>query len=360
MPASTEVHYRVIVIRGTYACVGEDRTFTTDAPIAGALGNQIPTKGTSSVAPEPGFTIVQNGNYAYVLNVQGEIVWLHQFPTRLVRTLMSWDGNYMYARDIGPFDAASGGAIYRVGMDGEGEIKLDVTGGTHHDLVATPTGLAYPAKQAVGDCDSIYTADADGSNSKPLVNLDVVFGKFAQAEQQAREKCHTNSIRYYKETDSFSVSDRDRDAIVFISSTGEVLGSIGATPIEETPNHVRAEGADSTAESLWRSQHGHDLYEPNKLVLWTNGPYPKGHSKVVHYTVSGATATVDWQYSGAGDSPTLSTVQRLPHGNFLVTNSTSGAVHEIDPEQNLVQSFSDLCKGYSQHRATLYGPPPGR
>ena len=360
MPGNTTVHYRVIVIQGTNACVGADATYMTGT-VSGAPANVTPTKGTSTVAPAPGFIVAENGTFAYIINKQGEVVWAHKFPISLSRALMSFDGNYMYGREVGPFNAASGGAVYRVAMDGSGEMKLTLSGGTHHDLTVTPTGIAYPAKQAAGACDSIYVAGPDGSNSRVLVDLDIVFGKFAIGPGgQAQEKCHVNAIRYYKDTDTFSVSDREKDAIAFISSTGAVLGSIGATPTGSTPNHAKAEGADSTTASVWRVQHGHDQYAPNKIVLWSNGPFQGGTSRILHYTISGATAKLDWQYTGTGTSPTLSDAQALPNGNFLATNSQSGAVHEIDPTQKLVQSYSNLSKGYSSHRPTLYGPPPGR
>ncbi len=361
MPGNTTVHYRVVVIQGMNACVSADATYMTGT-VSGAPANLTPTKGTSTVAPAPGFIVAENGNNAYIINKQGEVVWSHRFPVTLSRALMSFDGNYMYAREVGPFNATTGGAIYRVGMDGSGEMKLNVSGGTHHDLTVTPTGIAYPAKQTVGACDCIFVAGPDGSGSKCLVDLDVVFGKFALGPGgQAQEKCHVNAIRYYKDTNTFSVSDREKDAIAFISSTGQVLGSVGATPTGTTPNHAKAEGADSTTTSVWRVQHGHDQYEPNKIVLWSNGPFQGGTSKILHYTINGATAKLDWQYSGTGNSPTFSDAQHLPNGNFLATASSSGAVHEIDPSQKLIQSFSNLSRGgYSCHRPTLYGPPPGR
>jgi hypothetical protein len=361
MPANTDVHYRVVVMQGSSACIGADATYKTGAAPSGAPANQTPQKGTSSAAVAPGFIIAESGQFAYIVNKQGEVVWAHKFPVGLSRALMSWDGGFMYGREVGPFDAGSGGAIYRVAMDGTGEAKLNVSGGTHHDLVAIPSGIAYPAKQAAGECDSIYTADPDGSNSKPLVDLEVVFGAFTPGPGgAAKEKCHVNAIRYYKDTDSYSVSDREKDAIAFISRSGEVLGSVGATPTGTTPNHAKAEGADSTTSSIWRVQHGHDQYAPNKLVLWSNGPFTGGTSHVLHYTINGSTATLDWQYAGAGTSPTFSDAQHLPNGNFLITNSQTGAVHEIDASAVLVQSFATLSKGYSSARSTLYGPPPGR
>jgi hypothetical protein len=107
-------------------------------------------------------------------------------------------------------------------------------------------------------------------------------------------------------------------------------------------------------------QHGHDQYEPNKIVLWSNGTFQGGTSKILHYTINGTSAKLDWQYTGTGSAPTLSDAQHLPNGNFLATNSTSGAVHEIDSTGKLVQSFAALSKGYSSHRTTLYGRPSGR
>jgi len=363
MPANTDVHYRIVVIAGDKACLQTDATFKTGALPSGAPASTAPQKGTSTASPAPGFIIAESGSFAYIVdNLDGSVVWAYKFPISLTRALMSWDGNYMLARDIGPFDAGSGGSIYRVGMDGAGEMKLTLSGGTHHDFTVIPTGIAYPAKVAAGGCDSLFTAGVDGSGSKALLDLDVVFGKFKiGGGAQAMEKCHVNALRYYKDTDSFSVSDREKDAIAFISSKGEVLGSVGATPTGTTPNHAKAEGADSQTTSTWRVQHQHDQYEPNKIVLWSNGSFQGGTSKVLHYTISGATAKLDWQYTGTGSAPTLSGAQHLGNGNFLATNSQSGTTHEIDPSQKLVQSFTGLCKGgYSQHRPTLYGPPPGR
>jgi hypothetical protein len=361
MPANTDVHYRVVVIAGTSACIGADATYRTGAPPSGAPSNLNPMKGSSTVAPAPGFIIAVNGNNAYIINKEGQVVWAHRFPIMLTRALMSWDGNYMIARELGPFNASSGGQIYRVGMDGTGETRLNVSGGTHHDFTVTPTGIAYPAKQQAGQCDSLYTANADGSNSAPLVNLDVVFGKFENGPgSAAMEECHVNAIHYYKDIDAFSLSDREKDAIAFVSADGEVIGSVGATPNGSTPNHAKAEGADSTTQSAWRVQHGHDWYEPNKLVVFSNGSFQGGQSKLLHYTINGGTATLDWQYTGIGNSPTLSDAQHLPNGNFLGTNSQNGNVHEIDPQRQLIQSFNGLSRGYTNHRPTLYGEPPGR
>lgn len=361
MPAETFVHYRVVVIKGEQACIGPDSVYVTGGQVAGVPMRVAPLVGPSQVEPSPGFIVGTRSDFAYIVNKRGDVVWAYRFGSPLTRATLSWDGKYLLGRDMGPFNAPTGGTIFRVGMDGEGETQLDVAGGSHHDFTTTPEGIAYIAKDEAGDCDSLYTARIDGSESAPLVNLGVVFDKFDLGPQAiAPERCHVNFVRYYDDTQRFSISDREKDAIAYFSKAGVLLGSIGAEPAAATPNHVLAQGADSTINSPWRVQHGHDWYAPNKLVLWSNGVFQGGTSRMLHYTIQGNTAKLDWQYTGTGNSPTLSDAQHLPNGNFLGTNAGTGTVHEIDPTQKLVRSYTGLSRGYPVHRTTLYGPPPGR
>ena len=69
-------------------------------------------------------------------------------------------------------------------------------------------------------------------------------------------------------------------------------------------------------------------------------------SKTLTYTASGASSNV------------LGDIQRLPNGNYLVTFSTSGQIHEISPTGTLVAKFTSTAFGYSEFRESLYGPPP--
>lgn len=361
MPSNTEVHYRVVVVKGDQACVGADASFDTGALDPDGPADFTPLRGQSPETPAPGFIVTEQGQWAYVVNKEGQVVWWFRFPTTLTRAVLSWDAKYLVVRDMGPFNATTGGNIHRVDMDGENLMRLDVIGGHHHDLTVIPDGIAYIGKTTAGACDSLITAKIDGTDSAALVDLGIVFDKFDVGEQAiSQERCHVNYVRYYSDTQSFSVSDREKDAIAFFSSDGALLGSIGAQPKTATPNHVLAEGADSDAKSPWRVQHGHDLYAPNKLLVWSNGVFQGGQSRMLHYTIHGATASLDWQYTGAGTSPTLSDVQHLPNGHFLATNSSSGSVHEVDSAQKLVVAFTGLSRGYSNHRTTLYGPPSGR
>jgi hypothetical protein len=52
-------------------------------------------------------------------------------------------------------------------------------------------------------------------------------------------------------------------------------------------------------------------------------------------------------------------VKELANGNLYVTYSTSGVIHEISATGTLLRSITTTGSlGYSEHRATLYGPPP--
>lgn len=361
VPFETEITYRVLVFRGAQVCVGDAGRYNTGPAPAGTPSDVAVSRGPSTSAAWQGFLLTPMGNHAYIIDGRGRVVWSLRFPVALTRVVLSWDGEWVLARDLGPFDDASGGAIYRVRRDGTELEKLTLPGGTHHDFTVTPQGITYPAKAAAGACDSLYTARVDGSNARHLVDLAVVFDRFGNGQGGGGfERCHVNFVRYYSTTRTYSVSDREKDAIAFFSENGDVLGSIGTTPITPTPNHVLAEGADASATSLWRVQHGHDWYAPNKLVLWSNGVFQGGVSRVLHYTITGAGAVLDWQYTGAGSSPTLSDAQRLPNGNYLATNSRTATVHELDPSHVLIRALANASRGYTSYRASLYGTPSER
>ena len=70
-----------------------------------------------------------------------------------------------------------------------------------------------------------------------------------------------------------------------------------------------------------------------------------------------APSVFTYQASGVS-SNVLGDVQRLSNGNTLVTFSTSGNIHEVDPSGKLVMTLKTSSFGYSEFRESLYGPPP--
>jgi hypothetical protein len=261
----------------------------------------------------------------------------------------------MYARDLGPFDAGSGGTIWRIELDGSEDMVLPLRGGHHHDFAVIPDGIAYIGKADAGECDQIYTADPDGANSSALVNLDEVFGNY-EIKGSSRERCHVNAINYLHDKKMYTVSDREKDVIGFVSSKGKAIQAVGPSPTQlNFFKTIVAEGAGNVR--TWRVQHGHQYYADNKLAIFSNGNLGGGSSRVVHYTIDGSRATVDWTYDGAGNSGTQGDVDYLPNGNFLITASMAGNMHEIDEKQKVISRYEFGSLGYTNHRLSLYGTP---
>ncbi len=364
MASNTQYHFRVAVSSGSDVCYSDDQTIQSGPIANGGPSDVSPEMGASSSEPASGFIITSTGasggGWAWIVNSQGQVVWSYQFPANeLTRARMSWDGKYMYGRDLGPFNDGSGGTIYRVAMDGSGEEALQLPGGSHHDFAVTPDGIAYIAKQQSGGCDHIYTAAPDGSNAQSLLDLWEVLEHFPDnGGAISGEICHVNAIEYSEEGDFYTISDREKDMIAQISSSGEILMTVGQDPTQDLDYHLSASAVDG---NTWRVQHGHHLYAEDKLLVFSNGPLfggGGGSSKVLHFTLGDSTATLDWQYSGMGNSATMGGTLHLPNGHVLAVSSQTGTIDEIDANQELVQRLTYQTVGYAMHRPDLYGPPP--
>jgi len=350
LAANQTVRYRVFVLAGASVCSSEEATFMTGPLPTGSPGGAEFTRGASRASAAPGYIFVPERSFATILNKQGQVVWSHDLGTTLTSVSQSWDGKYMYARDAGQFDAGEGGKIWRVSMDGAQKEELDLPGGSHHDLVVYPDGFAYIAKLEHGACDHIFVAAPDGSEAHSLVDLDPFLTPFPSGK--SLEHCHVNSIQYSKKGRFFTVSDRERDVVLKFSEQGEFMASIGQAPSTELPQAIVAEGSGET----WRVQHGHDWYQDDSFVVFSNGSFDEGVSRVLHYTIVGAAAVLDWRYEQLGFSPVFSSVRHLENGNFLVLSAQQHRLVEIDPEQEVVWE-ANYGSSYARHRQSLYGTP---
>lgn len=357
MTQDSTYHYRVAVSDGKSVCYGEDRTLTT-----GTLSSRALAEATTSDRAAPGFIVTSRDNEAVIFNKAGELVWAFRM-WNVLSVQMSWDGRYMIGRDPGPFDLGSDGTFYRVKMDGSESAALDAPGGDHHDFTAIPEGVAYLAKANAGECDKVYEASLALTDGAPVFDTWQIFQYFGdEGNVEGTEICHANRIHYSLDTDTYSVSDRNKDALAVFSRSGAPVTSIGKAPIGGWTKHVQAEGAGLGGE--WHVQHGHHLYAQDRFVVFTNES--SGGAAVLHYTIQGKVATLDWKYVGAGASNIQGDVQRLPNGNFLVTANLSGTIVELGPDGQtevgryvLGPPIGPLYGfGYSSHRPTLYGTPP--
>lgn len=347
-------HYRVVVVNGTEACVSEDQTITTGPlPAGGGIGNADVTPGTSSTPIEPGFIVNANYNsdWIYILNADGELVWYFQVPfPNPTRARMSWDGKFMWVRDGNPGATNNMGQIAKIAMDGSSFTSVDVAT-SHHDLSVLPDGsIVYIKKNPSGSCDAIYKHAGDGTDFESDTMV------FDVATAFSGGTCHCNSLHYHDSDGSFTISDLDHDAYVKVSATGEIEWVLGG-----------GQNSDFTGDgSTWERQHGHHLLADDRLLFFNNGPMNTASPvKEVTLDLTAMTAAVDFEYSsnacgGNCLSQFMGDVQRLPSGNTFVTYSSMGYAHEVDSEGMLIRSLElpGGSAGYSEHRPTLYGPPP--
>jgi hypothetical protein len=357
MTQDSTYHYRVVVSDGRSVCYGEDRSIQT-----GTLNSRALAEVSTSDRAAPGFIVTSRDNEAVIYDKAGELVWAYRM-WNVFSVQMSWDGKYMIGRDPGPFDLATGGNFYRVKLDGSEFTVIDAPGGDHHDFTAIPGGIAYLAKAHEGECDKVYEASLAITDGVPAFDTWQIYQHFTdEGDVEGTEICHANRIHYSLQSDRYSVSDRNKDALAVFTKSGTPITSIGKAPIGGWTEHIQAEGAG--LGGVWHVQHGHHFYADDKLVVFSNES--SGGAAVLHYTIRGATATLDWKYGGAGDSKIQGDVQHLPNGNFLVTANLSGTIVELGPDGQTEVGHYVLGGPigplygftYTSHRPSLYGPPP--
>jgi hypothetical protein len=361
MTADAEYHYRIGLVTATEACVSPDQTIVTGPMPAGNLANAMVTPGPSSAPIEPGFIVnaSYNDTWIYIMNAAGEIVWYFDSVTfspnpdapltNWTRARMSWDGKYMWLRDGNPGAADGEGKIGKIAMDGSSSTIVDVPT-SHHDLSVLPDGsIVYIKKNPGGSCDAIYRHAGDG------MNFDGDEMVFDIATAFSGGACHTNSIHYHVADGSYTVSELDHNAYLKVSAEGELEWVLGGDSSD-----FSGDGAS------WEREHGHHLLAEDRLLFFNNGPMNSASpAREVQLDLTAMTATFGFEYSstdcnGNCLSVFMGDVQRLPGGNTLVTYSSIGIAHEVDPDGVMIRSIDMPAgtAGYSEHRPTLYGPPP--
>lgn len=177
----------------------------------------------------------------------------------------------------------------------------------------------------------------------------LIYDQNTDFEAEIAEKgAHTNYISFIPELGAFSFSMLYLDTIALVSyPEGNLLG-VWNGPRDEFG-------------VVWNRQHGHH-FVGDRLVVFNNwitssssgmlefsyDLEEKSAGNVERYIPSGALGTIAF-----GD------VQRLPNGNTLLTFSSNGVLHELDPERGLLREISLADPvGYATRQKSLYGPPP--
>ncbi len=360
MKGSKTYTFHINASNGTTSCTSTDYMIMT-----GAVPNSVPritrTAGPAAASQAKGFIVASTGlamgsSMVFILDSDADPVWWTTAPTQCSRAKMSYDGQYMWMMSLNVQNGqANGGGVDRVSMDGlTRNSKVNGFSNCHHDLTVLPNGkIACPSWiQQSGDQPSdIIEGDTTGTTK--VARLDATVYPGGNSAFGGSNTYHANAIHYHQKDDTFTVGDRNPNLFVKVSHTGQVLWQFGGS--------CSGVAAPKCVGGNWQVNHGHDFSDDGSGTFLFFNNATSGASTVYKYTINETgtfAANMVWSYKPGTSSNVLGDVQALPNGNTLITFSVAALIHEIDPQQALVQSISGGAGGYAEWRETLYGPPP--
>jgi Arylsulfotransferase (ASST) len=344
MKPSTSYAYKIVATNASGSCSSNSYTIMT-----GALPSapKVTTSITNASAHDKGFIITSTGlsaNTTFIIDADGTVVWSATGPSMPSRSHMSWDGTHMYMMALNVLNTNQGN-IESVAMDGTGNTPLAGLTSSHHDLTAIPGGFATMLWNKSGTdapCSLIERADATGAITTVVADMSTVYNS-------STNTFHSNAVHYYPSDNTYTVGDRNPSLYVKLSRTGSLIWQFGGSNPKDQSKFF-------TGVPTWSVNHGHQLLADGTFLFFNNTP---NEAWVYKLNTSNMTAAKTLTYTATGAaSSVLGDVQRLPNGNYLVTFSTSGQIHEISPSGALVAKFTSTSFGYSEFRESLYGEPP--
>jgi hypothetical protein len=343
MKPSTSYAYKIVATNASGSCTSNSYTIMTGALPSSA--SKVTATIMNATAHDKGFIITSTGltgNTTFIIDPDGAVVWSATGPSMPSRSHMSWDGTHMYMMALNVMNTNVGN-IQSVAMDGTGNTALSGLSTSHHDLTAIPGGLATMLWNKSGTdapCSLVERADATGTFTTVVADMSTVY---------TSTTFHSNAVHYYPSDNTYTVGDRNPSLYVKLSRTGSLIWQFGGSNPKDQSKFF-------TGVPTWSVNHGHQLLADGTFVFFNNTP---NEAWVYKLNTTNMTASKTLTYTASGaTSMVLGDVQQLPNGNYLVTFSTSGQIHEISPSGALVAKFTSTAFGYSEFRESLYGQPP--
>lgn len=348
---SSNYTFHIEANRAGETCVSEDFAL----PKTGTLsaGPNVTVNVAAADKREPGFIVTSTGfsmgggggsPAAFILDADGAVVWAAAGPADNTRAQMDYEGANMWMLELNV--SGTGGEMRYISMDGQtSQNNVSGLANAHHDFTVMPGGkVAAMLWTNGGESESnLVVRSPDGT-------LTTAFK--IGSNLYSSGSYHCNAIHYVPEDDSFTISDRNPNLFVKVSSSGDVQWQLGGS-CSNAPA-----GTSKCSAQSWKVNHGHHLLSDGTFVLFNNGQ--SGNAHIFEFDVTATsnsmTAALVKDYTGTAASSVLGDVQRLPNGNTLITYSSGGKMIEVDESWAVVQTFSGAF-GYANWRPSLYGPP---
>ena len=303
------------------------------------------------LAGAPGLPGSTGKSVAFILDKDGEMVWALDITstaaTQCSRARMSYDGQSMFAGNFA--NSSTNGVVYRIGMDGMGTGTTWNLPGRSHDFALLPNGnVVYFAMNnmmanTTKSPESVMELNVSTGASTKLYDETSDFGSLITS---GMGMAHTNHITYSPDMQAVTISMLFLNTVAVVSyPAGKLLATFGGTQ------------SDFSSMS-WNWEHGHDVHSDH-IWIFNNNQSGNAHVLGFTYDLSAKTATKTLDYNPGIACSTFGDVKELPNGNLYLTYSDTGVFHEITKTGTLLRQVTTTTAiGYSEHRATLYGPPP--
>jgi len=356
-------HYKITAMGSSGSCASDDFTLTTSALPTGLVKPTVTTMNAAALAG--GFLVTGqyatnagSGAPAYILDADGDYVWVYNTPNDVTGAMMDYAGTHMW---INSANVPSGSAhVRRVTMDGVTDEDLSSQfAGANHQLTVLPDETVAFYGYGSNGCDDIKERSPSGQ-TKTIVNSKTAHG--------GTGNCHINNIQYSPEDQTLVFSDLDNNVLTKVTRSGTVVWVL---------NGVGAPGITNgfTGDTWVGGEHGiHVLGGDKYLIFNNNSKAPGGVTTTAPGTndgslalefkldVAGKKMMKTWMYKGSGttfQNDVMGDVQRLPNGNTIIAFSTKGLILEVDASGSVLQQLKTQATfGYIHKRPTLYGPSP--
>lgn len=240
-----------------------------------------------------------------------------------------------------------------VRLDRDSRVRWAYRGGAHHDLFTRPDGsiwfldrrrreiaTATGPRQVLDDL--VTVVDADGRVLRQISILDAI----ARSEHHAllerlpaiADVLHTNTLEWIVASELASSVPGFREGNLLLSILQ--LDTVAVLDPQE-------ERIVWAMTGPWRRQHQPTLLPGGRMLVFDNLG-AGGSTRVLEIEPANREVHWSWPATPSADtlySKTLGSVQRLPNGNTLITESENGRALEIDPDGEVVWELS------SPHRA---------
>jgi hypothetical protein len=364
MKQNTKYYVRITAQGGGKTYVSTVQSVTTGYLPNGLPGFTVTDSNASALYAGGGFTINCFGlagspgipgttgkTTAFVLDKDGALVWALDLTSTMAnncsRARMSYDGQSLFAANFA--NSSTNGVVYRIGMDGMGTGTTWNLPGRSHDFALLPNGnVVYFAM------DNMMANTTD--SPEEVMELDISTGTSTKIYDEVTDfgtlissgmgMAHTNHITYSPDLQAVTISMLFLNTVAVVSYPGgKLLATFGGTQ------------SDFSAMN-WNWEHGHDVHSDH-IWIFNNNQSGNAHVLGFTYNESNKTASKTLDYNPGIACNTFGDVKELPNGNLYVTFSDTGVFHEITKTGTLLRAIATTTAvGYSEHRGTMYGPPP--